>query len=106
MAGRNTIFDGTVESASSRQNSIGGITVRTTTGSGGDLTGEALYVRVKQAGNFVGEVASAMLPTGFTGGVELSLDSTTYYIFFNDTSATMNTALDNASATTIHTQTF
>ena len=30
MAGENTIFDGSVEAASSRQNSIGGLTIRTT----------------------------------------------------------------------------
>ena len=105
MAGTNRILDGAVENASDRQNSIGGLTVRRTAASG-NLTGEALYVRVKQAANFVGEVASSDLPTGFTGGVELSLSNITYYIFFNDTSATMNTALNNASATTIHTQTF
>ena len=45
MAGENSIFDGTVEAASSRQNSIGGLTIRTTAPSTGEGIEVTAFVR-------------------------------------------------------------
>ena len=106
MAGENSIFDGTVEAASSRQNSIGGLTIRTTAPStnAGSEENRQIYANAIVAGNSYTNIETP--PTGFDSGVTVTYNSTMYHYLYTATTGTLVTDLNDVANTTIYTQTF